>query len=66
MDSVQLYYLHTAREWSERAKKASQMEVSKASRGMEVYAISKERMWSSLAADALSQFQHAGINVPGR
>ena len=65
MDSVWLHFLNSASEWRERATKASQMEASKASRGMEVYAIAKERMWLSLAADALSQFQQVGVNVAG-
>ncbi|KAF7971669.1 hypothetical protein HWV62_20644 [Athelia sp. TMB] len=61
MDSVWLGFLSRAREWRNRAEIVRNMEPSKATRGMQVYAVAREKMWLKLGDDARQEFQRAGV-----
>ena len=66
MDSVWLGFLNRAEEWKRRADGSRSMGLTKAARGMEVYARAREKMWLELANDARGKFQRVGVSIPDR
>lgn len=63
MDSVWLGFLSKSQEWKERADAVRSMVSTKAARGLEVYAVAREKMWLKLANDARAEFQRVGIHM---